>query len=160
MSKSRGTTNSSGESGDLIMKRRTLILLTTFEAAFVLVAVYFEPSCCVRGHLRGEAFYDGKSTTWWRGELERWEIRNKWRWGAAPHYTRIPTWLDGWRNRWQALLRADDGPHWEKLGETLGPKLLRGDPEADRVLRELLDDPAPKVRNLARTGLNMQLELE
>ena len=53
------------------MKKQHRILIATFEAAIVLAAVYFEPTCCVRGTLCGEAFFDGKPTSWWRHELGR-----------------------------------------------------------------------------------------
>jgi hypothetical protein len=36
----------------------------------VALAVYFEPSHCVRGWLRGEAFYDGRPTSYWRGVIQ------------------------------------------------------------------------------------------
>lgn len=32
----------------------------------VAIAVYFEPTRCVRGWLWGEAFFDGRPTSWWR----------------------------------------------------------------------------------------------
>lgn len=56
------------------MNPRTRILAGIVEAAAFLVAVYFEPTYCVRGHLHGEAFFDGKPTSWWRRELENWEV--------------------------------------------------------------------------------------
>ena len=33
---------------------------------FRSVAIYFEPTRCVRGWLWGEAFFDGRPTSWWR----------------------------------------------------------------------------------------------
>jgi hypothetical protein len=56
------------------MKSRSRIVFAVLEAAFVLMAVYFEPTYGVRGHLWGEPFFEGKSTSWWRHELERWEL--------------------------------------------------------------------------------------
>jgi hypothetical protein len=37
----------------------------------IALAVYFEPTHCVRGWLWGEAFFDGRPTSWWRGVVER-----------------------------------------------------------------------------------------
>src|SRR5208283_3169558 len=37
----------------------------------VALVVYFEPSHCVRGWLWGEAFFDGRPTSFWRGVVER-----------------------------------------------------------------------------------------
>ena len=36
----------------------------------VALAVYFEPTHCVRGWLWGEAFYQGRPTSYWRGVVE------------------------------------------------------------------------------------------
>jgi hypothetical protein len=38
----------------------------------VALAVYFEPSHCVRGWLWGEAFYDGRPTSYWRPHCDEW----------------------------------------------------------------------------------------
>jgi hypothetical protein len=38
----------------------------------VALAVYFEPTRCVRGWLWGEAFFDGRPTSWWRERVDRW----------------------------------------------------------------------------------------
>ena len=54
-------------------KRRLLrwaLLLVTL-AAF---AVWLEPTRVVWGWLRGEAFYQGRPTSWWRQELSNWQI--------------------------------------------------------------------------------------
>jgi hypothetical protein len=37
----------------------------------VALAAYFEPTRCVRGWLCGEAFFDGRPTSYWRGVVER-----------------------------------------------------------------------------------------
>src|SRR2546427_12738335 len=37
----------------------------------VALAIYFEPTHCVRGWLWGEAFFDGRPTSCWRGVCER-----------------------------------------------------------------------------------------
>ena len=56
------------------MRRKLLLLFTAAEALLVLLAVYFEPTYCVRGSLWDEAFFDGRPTSWWRCELGHWEI--------------------------------------------------------------------------------------
>lgn len=48
------------------MGRRLHIVLAALEAGLVLIVVWFEPTCVVRGTLRGEAFYQGKPISWWR----------------------------------------------------------------------------------------------
>src|ERR1019366_8969937 len=57
------------------MKRRMILLRAGMEVTLVLLAVYFEPTHVVRGTLRGEAFYDGKPTSYWRGVVER-DLKN------------------------------------------------------------------------------------
>jgi hypothetical protein len=52
------------------MRRRMRILLVILAATIVLVAVYFEPSHCVRGWLWGEAFFEGRPTSYWRALIE------------------------------------------------------------------------------------------
>ena len=50
-------------------RRRTWFVL--FLLSGILLAAYFEPTRCVRGWLNGEAFFEGRPTSWWRGILER-----------------------------------------------------------------------------------------
>jgi hypothetical protein len=124
------------------LMRWSLILLT-----FAAFAVGLEPTRVVWGWLRGEAFYQGRPTSWWRAELNRWEQQF---WGGGPnilpairwvrHRTGFEAWLDG------------------KLGvanplDGAAPDWLRGDPAAEAVLRELANDPLEPVRNNARAGL-------
>ena len=54
------------------MSKRKRILIGLIEAAVLLSAIYIEPTHVVRGTLWGEAFFEGKPTSWWRAELERW----------------------------------------------------------------------------------------
>src|SRR5262245_13052199 len=56
------------------VKRWLRLLVCGFEGLIVLGVVYFEPTCCVRGTLWGEAFFEGRPTTYWRSELEHWEV--------------------------------------------------------------------------------------
>ena len=44
-------------------RRRWLLLIALVGVA---LSVYFEPTHCVRGWLWGEAFFDGRPTSWWR----------------------------------------------------------------------------------------------
>jgi hypothetical protein len=156
------------------MKTRTLVLLAFAEALCVLAAVYFEPTCCVRGRLHGEAFFDGKSTSWWRRELDHWEVDARplrgrgVRMYAQPrlyyHYTRTPSRFEETSNRWLEVLNTDEKVVEGRLILLLrsmdgdGPKLLNGDAQALPVLFALLDDPSPRIRRFARIGLKMDPE--
>jgi hypothetical protein len=146
------------------LKARTRILAGLLEAAALLVAVYFEPTYCMRGHLHGEAFFDGKPTSWWRRELENWEVEagDNWHWRWRYLYTRQPT-------RFEKILECfkTDAQKQNDLmvlvfqctdGGGPSPALLNGHAEAQPVLRALLDDPSPKIRRFGRIGLNMDEE--
>src|SRR5262245_31316013 len=54
------------------MKTWLRFLITFLEAAVVLTVIYFEPTYGVRGVLWREAFYEGKPTSYWRDEIDRW----------------------------------------------------------------------------------------
>src|SRR5205814_525263 len=99
-------------------RRRTYALL--FALIGVAAAGYFEPTHCVRGWLWGEAFFDGRPTSYWRGVIER-DLQVD----RAP----LPP------SRWQ---RAMDG-----LGYR--PRVIRSirlieDQSAEPVLRQLQGD--------------------
>jgi hypothetical protein len=56
-----------------MIKRRLIrwSLILVVLAAFV---VWQEPTRVVWGWVRGEAFYDGRPTSWWAEELNRWTV--------------------------------------------------------------------------------------
>ena len=150
------------------MKRWLRILITLLEASLVLAAVYYEPSYAIRGAVRREAWFDGKSTSYWRDELHHWDVTNElaigWLGYRHINFTRTPSQLEQWRARWfPASARAHDERFEEVLAgilnSTRGPKILHGAKDAEPVLRELLDDASPKVRRFAQFGLGMNPEL-
>ena len=125
------------------MKRKVrwiLLLLIAF-AAFV---VWLEPTRVVWGWLCGEEFYRGRPTSYWRRQFLQWE--------KVP----IPV-LDSprpahwrWNPSWMSQKLED------KKGYTTDFPLPFGkdvDPAAAPLLRELLDDPSPVVRDVARACL-------
>lgn len=136
------------------MKRKArwwliLIILAAF-------AVWLEPTRVPWGWLRGEAFYDGRPTSWWARELERWEAQS--------------TGSNVWSTLWDTELPSADinamyfrSPSaWDKLLEkytNLKPDLrgisvvTNGDPMAEPVLRALAELPSRKLRFMARSGL-------
>src|SRR6266571_4462620 len=56
------------------MKTWLRFFVWTCETLVVLVVVYFEPTYCVRGKLWGEAFFEGRPTSYWRAELAQWNV--------------------------------------------------------------------------------------
>jgi len=145
------------------MKKWPHILIAAVEAMLMLLAVYFVPTYRLRGKLWGEAFFDGKRTSWWRQELERWEVKNEvtLNWGGwkVHKFHRNSTWFEEFRERWFPAKEPDVGPQQKVVRLALrwmegrrGPRLLY-DEEAITVLRKLLDDPSPKIRLFAQIGL-------
>jgi hypothetical protein len=145
------------------MKKRNLLLIGAVEAIMLLVGVYFEPTFCVRGHLHGEAFFDGKPTSYWRSELERWDLSGSLVYvlddepamtppttHRIPMYSWQPSWFEQMQERW--LGQKSEKRDWTQ------PELLRGDVDAEPVLRELLDDSSPQISQFARIGLGIDPE--
>src|SRR5688572_28154738 len=129
------------------MKRRRLKLVCLLLAILTALAVWLEPTRVVWGWLRGEAFYQGRPTTWWRTELNRWERQL---WGGEPNrlpaerWVRHKTGFEVWIDRRMGVA----APH-----EEAAPDWLRGDVAAEMILRELANDPLERVKNNARAGL-------
>jgi hypothetical protein len=123
-------------------KRRWL--LGTAFGLVVLVVAWFEPTHVIRGWLRGEAFYDGRPTSYWAAEIERWE------WDGKPIWYRHCEGTKQYRHRpllpgrLGALIPEPEAP-W--------PALLDGDKEGLPVLNELLEHPSPHVASWAEEGI-------
>jgi hypothetical protein len=125
------------------MWKRRRIWFALIALAGVALAVYFEPTHCVRGWLRGEAFFDGRPTSYWAEELERWQVDYGGceAGGCSAHYARrsvFPPWIE------RILPKRES--EW--------PALLDGDPEAMPVLEELRSHPSHHVRYLADAGID------
>jgi hypothetical protein len=54
------------------MTKRRLLRWSLILLILAAFAVWLEPTRVVWGWLRGEAFYQGRPTSWWREELNRW----------------------------------------------------------------------------------------
>ena len=129
------------------MTKRRLLRWSLLLALLAAFAVWLEPTRVIWGWLRGEAFYQGRPTSWWRTELNRWERQL---WGGGPNmlpaerWVRHKTGFEAWLDR---IRRAPDQQ------DDAAPQWLRGDPAAEAVLRELMHDELEPVRNNARSGL-------
>lgn len=153
------------------MKKWLKLFVLALEASIVLGVVYFEPTYGVRGIVWREAFFDGKSTSYWRNELDRWEVTRvhirahplEWcgsQRGSVVVYTRNSTWFERQRERWfPAPVPDDNWLHFMPSEKAFqGPSIVRGNADAAPVLRELLDDPSPRVRLIAEIGLGLNPE--
>jgi hypothetical protein len=135
------------------MKRRARMPLLLAPPALAAALLWFEPTGVVRGWLRGEAFYDGRPTSYWSRELQTWrqEGRGYYGWTTNDGETRkleAPSWRrdPGLWDRWEAGTW-----HVSGVRMTFPPPLEAR--EARDVLLELLDDPSPQVRRMAAIGL-------
>ena len=125
-------------------KLRWLLILVVL-AAF---AVWLEPTRVVWGWLRGEAFYDGRPTSFWRHRFLQWERvevpimqgivspprPTHWRWN--------PTWVGEQLANERAFTIDFPRPFGNEVDLTVVP-----------LLQELLDDPSPVVRDVAQVCL-------
>jgi hypothetical protein len=152
------------------MRKWPRLLLAATEAFLVLVAVYYEPSFGVRARLWNEEYFDGKPTSWWRAELDRWEMIPNETSVVPWNFQRHETWSEQFRERWrpnwgdgpstaiEAQERAVRRLRAQLIAYRRGPSIIRGHDDAEAVLRQLVEDPSPKVRRLARHGLKMKVE--
>jgi len=147
------------------MTKRRLIRWSLILAILVAFAVWLEPTRVVWGWLRREAFYDGRPTSYWASELERWgavfiaddlatgqktialgvnPAEHQPPDGAKLFFYRQP----GWGER---IFKTARGQRMTTYGP--GPELLQGDSDAEPVLQALAEHPDRDVRRLALYGL-------
>jgi hypothetical protein len=116
-------------------------------------ALWLEPTRVVWGWLRGEAFYQGRPTSWWASELERWDCQVAFASFLGPEgekgCRRIERFYrknTEFEQRWK---------RWFNIEETNAPApgVLTGDPAAEAVLLALAEHPSEHVQDLASRGL-------
>ena len=144
------------------MKRRRLLLLAL---ALLLVATFFLPPVYwrVAGCVKGEAFYQGRPTSWWAQEIRAAYIPA---WGKSyrcvhPGEGDGPNPPSGWEAYQTGWVRKACSAWYQVfLPERFGtivmeakPHLTDGDEKALAVLLELLRSDDAKVRQLAVWGL-------
>lgn len=133
-------------------KRRRCWLLLLAVVSLTFTGLYESVTHVGCGWLRGEAFFEGRPTSWWRRELECWEVHG---WGdpRVGIYSRKSI---GFVELWERITGMSDHRFFEELK---GPSLLRGGNEATPVLRELLHDPSFRVRRFAQIALQIEPEI-
>ncbi|MBI3409866.1 MAG: hypothetical protein HY040_16125 [Planctomycetes bacterium] len=131
-------------------KRFVVFLLVLVAVAF---GIWLEPTRVVWGWLRGEAFYQGRPTSWWKKELSCWKWRLEPRLQIAPDgkcafyvevsvLKRDPGLLESW---FPAFFRFE--------GQDGLPAVLSGDVGARGVLIELTKDSDLEIGTIAKHGL-------
>jgi hypothetical protein len=133
------------------MTKRRLLRWSLPLAIFAAFAVWLEPTRVVWGWLRGEAFYQGRPTSWWAGQVDCWDC-----WytggGASGAISALTVWEDyqcypkpsRWRKWINSIINLPE-PNW--------PDVLKGDPESRVVLKELLRYSDPYIPRWAEEGL-------
>lgn len=126
------------------MRNRRQTWLFLIVIACVTLVAYFEPTHCVRGWLHGEAFFDGRPTSYWGDEIEPWEC-----WAEVTSFSTL-----------QQFYRRREHSIWPQAvrrclprKEATWPKLLDGDPDGLPVLQELLAHRSETVRDWAQEGI-------
>ena len=150
------------------MTKRRLIRWSLILAILAAFAVWLEPTRVVWGWLRGEAFYQGRPTSWWRDELGRMSVRlygpagieayfqehefeapkfaADYQAAASVKFARqVSRFEQLWAGSWNTAFRPSMSV-WQYVDD---PPLLT-DRRATPVLHELSDDPSPKIRFLVR----------
>jgi len=122
-------------------KRRLLrwSLLLVLLAAF---AVWLEPTRVVWGWLRGEAFYQGRPTSYWRDLIQQ-DLQTEPRVLFAKLYPPSPPPTSWWHRckEWLGYQSRDESSHW------VVTVIL--DTKAAGVLRALAEDPDEKIAAFA-----------
>ena len=131
------------------MSKRRLIRWSLVLAILAAFAVWLEPTRVVWGWLRGEAFYDGRPTSYWAAQIEPWDSycslggHGSLGWFQVDcHYVRKLSPFHRWLKR------------YVNTPESTWPAILDGDREAQAVLQQLLEHPSDVVRDWAQEGIN------
>src|SRR5687768_14411778 len=132
------------------MTKRRLIRWSLILAVLAAFAIWLEPTRVVWGWLRGEAFYQGRPTCYWRTELDRWSASGQWF-----IVKRGPGYVETGQKCMRAPSLVDRFmQNFVELGDPTWPALLDADPRARSVLEALLNDSNQRVSNWARFGLD------
>src|SRR5262249_53087369 len=135
----------------LDMTKRRLLRWSLILLILAAFAVWQEPTRVVWGWLRGEAFYQGRPTSWWAKELNQWDFSRSFALmningericRESYHYARE-------NSEFESFCERGFGLHTERPV----PEALQGDPAAEAVLAALADHPSERVRKMAEHGL-------
>ena len=139
------------------MWKRRRIWLMLVALSCVAIAGSFEPTRCVRGWLWGEAFFDGRPTSYWRGRIDHWLERYDQPEDAARGIT-LQGRADPLMDSRKVIMRPRVVTFWtrgadffrsdrERVIEVYGfpPPVLRGTIDAEPVLLELAAEEKYKL---------------
>ena len=140
-----------------------------------VLTVWLEPTRVVWGWLRGEAFYQGRPTSYWAERIRPWKVPDDWgvleaqfdrdasKEQPRSRHSSQPDVQGRQRVHTRGWLAVELAPHegpirqwfqrWLRLPDIQWPTILNGDLDAAPVLTELLDHPERSVRDWAERGL-------
>ena len=134
---------------DVAMTKRRLLRWSLILVALAAFAVWLEPTRVVWGWLRGEAFYQGRPTSYWVEQIRPWD---RYFWHGGLPGTRWSITEFEYSPRRSSL--AETLERWVNVPDPQWPAVLDGDEAAAAVLRELLNDSDADVRAWAKIGLS------
>jgi hypothetical protein len=126
------------------MTKRRLLRWSLLFVTLAAFTVWLEPTRVVWGWLRGEAFYQGRPTSYWRAEFDRWEKAIAYGKDATGQecrnefWHRNRDWLEEWLDPEENRECTWPNPRNDCVGADAIP-----------VLQELQEDELPRVRRLA-----------
>jgi hypothetical protein len=126
-----------------VFKRRRIWFALLAVVALTVAGLYESITHVGRGWLCGEAFYQGRPTSYWAEEIDQWyQVGTEGEISGETWYTTYS------RGRYWPL------SHFSPFDLTADwPKLLDGDADGEKVLQELLAHPSYRVNDWARIGL-------
>jgi hypothetical protein len=130
------------------MTKRRLLRWSLILVILAAFAVWLEPTRVVWGWLRGEAFYRGRPTSFWRGVIERDLHTEPDLLHAKTFPARLPpaTWWERCR-QWIG----------EWFPETSSQRLITLSKEPIGVLQALAEDPDEKIAGFATDAMHYRL---
>src|SRR5262245_18383477 len=154
------------------MTKRRLLRWSLLLLIFAAFAVWLEPTRVVWGWLRGEAFYQGRPTSWWAGQIRPWILTDN----TADDLTRqcksLFDRIFAMRDNQQTSnlrefevvyldidLFPQPSPFRDWIAKRVSmprptwPRALDGDSAAEAVLQELQTYDEPLLRGMARIGI-------
>ena len=124
------------------LSQRRKLLLAGGTLVVLGLGAWFEPTCVVKGWLRGEAFYQGRPTSYWSRELSRWR-KDGWSLLLRRHVSRLR--VVGFEReqgveaaRWNPFVAEPDVAAEPEVA-AVEPAVAAAEPEGDAVVQANVD---------------------
>jgi hypothetical protein len=131
------------------MTKRRLLRWSLILAILAAFAVWLDPTRVVWGWLRGEAFYQGRPTSYWRNVIERDLQTEPSVLVAKTLGFRLPA-DAGWWDRFKQWLS-------DKMPAASSQELITWNRDTSGVLQALSNDPDAKISGFAKDAMHYRL---